>query len=97
MVARSVVARVPRTRNASAGQQIKMNEGSLFGVIVMGNQWPVGWMRAAFEQATIEETLRRALINQDIIGGIKLSVRPEAVLRDIQRTWLGYAVPAGVA
>lgn len=67
------------------------------GIVVMGNQWPVSWINETFELAAIEETLRRALINQEIVGGIKLSVRPEAVLRDIQRTWLGYAVPAGVA
>ncbi len=61
------------------------------------NQWHDEWLHEAFGHAAYIETLRRTAINQQIVGGIRLSVRPEAVLRDIQRTWLDAMVPAGVA
>lgn len=62
---------------------------------VLANQWPGEWMHAAFVYAAHEETLRRAAVNQEIIGGVKLSTRPDAVLRDIQRAWLGAVAVAG--
>jgi len=61
------------------------------------NQWAAEFMKIAFDQATDYEIARRSVINQDLVGGITLSVRAGAVLRDIQRVWLGAMAPAGVA
>ncbi len=61
------------------------------------NQWPSECLLRAMDYATIVESARRADINSTIVGGIRLSVRPDAVLRDIQRACLGACAPAGVA
>ena len=61
------------------------------------NQWTSDHLMGALVLAAAEEIMRRAEINSMMTGGVKLSVRYEAVLRDLTRAWLGACAPAGTA
>lgn len=61
------------------------------------NQWDAGGLRLALQRYADMEIVRRSSINAQIGRGIKLSVKPEIVAKDIMRGWLDAAAPAGNA
>lgn len=61
------------------------------------NQWVAEQLRPALRMAAEHEVQRRSALNVHLVRGLKLSVRQEAVERDIMRNWLDAAVQAGNA
>ena len=61
------------------------------------NVWPAHIIERAISDAAGHEINRRYDLNATMAGGIKLSTRPDAVYRDVERHFLASMQPAGNA
>jgi hypothetical protein len=59
------------------------------------NQWLASTLHTAFEKTAEWEVESRMSVNPLLTRGVRLSVKPDAVLRDVMRQFLSAAAPAG--
>lgn len=60
------------------------------------NQWPAEVLRMGFNETVRWEIERRSALNVEM-RGVKLSIRPDAVWRDVVKNFNAACAPAGTA